>query len=141
MEKETMSGKKEMENAKEEKGIFEFLKENKKSIVIGAVTFCTLVTGVFILKNRKSAINALEVKEIVDKGMEICEDVVPMLQQTIEPAKETDISKRIINVREHLRNLPNNYNASQSKIDLAAQYGIILAEHQTWVNSYPKTVA
>lgn len=141
MEKETMSGKKEMENAKEEKGIFGFLKENKKSIAIGAVTLCTLVTGVFILKNRKSAINALEVKEIVDQGMEICEDVVPMLQETIEPSKDTDISKRIINVREHLRNLPNNYNASQSKIDLAAQYGITLAEHQTWVNSYPKTVA
>ena len=141
MENETMSGKKAVEDAKEKKDLIDFLKEHKKSIVIGATTLCTLVAGVFILKNRKNIINAIGVKEIIDKSMEIYEDVVPVLPETIEASIDSDVPKKIINVREHLRNLPNNYNASQSKIDLAAQYGITLAEHQTWVNSYPKTVA
>ena len=65
-----------MEDAKEKKDLIDFLKEHKKSIVIGATTLCTLVAGVFILKNRKNIINATGVKEIIDKSMEIYEKEV-----------------------------------------------------------------
>lgn len=41
-------------------------------------------------------------------------------------------------VRKHVRNLPNGWNASNEKIATALENGIVLLDGQTWVDGYMK---
>lgn len=121
------------------KSFFGFIKEHKKVIAIGAITACAAVVGIVIVKNR-TATNVLNIEEVVAKGLKTHVNVISVDPGVVEVCHESNLpSNKLINVNEHLRNLPNGCKASQSKIELAAQYGIPLGEHQTWVNSYAKT--
>ena len=57
------------------------------------------------------------------------------------PAVESDPILRIIDVREHLRNLPQGHHPSVWKIAEAAESGIELAENQTIVSAHPRCYA
>lgn len=122
------------------KTLFGFVKEHKKIIAIGAITTCAVVVGIVIVKNR-TATNVLNIEEVAAKGLKTHVDVISVDSVVVEACHESNLpSYKLINVNEHLRNLPDGCKASQSKIELAAQYGISLGDHQTWVNSYAKTV-
>lgn len=133
------SGQKMTEDIEKKKTFFGFVKEHKKVIAIGAVTACAVVVGVVIFKNR-TATSALNIEEVVAKGLKTHGVAISVGSRGVEACHASNLSSnKLINVNEHLRNLPDGWRASQSKIDLAAQYGFSLGEHQTWVNSYAKT--
>jgi len=141
MEHTFISGQKMTEDKEKQKTFFNFVKEHKKVIAIGAVTVCAVVVGVLIFKNR-TATNALNIEEAVATGLETHSDVTSVRTGVVEVCHTWNLpSNKLINVNEHLRNLHDGWEASQSKIDLAARYGFSLGSHQTWVNTYAKTVA
>ena len=141
MEQTFVSGQKMTENTEKKKTVLGFLKEHKKEIVIGSAIACAVIVGVVIFKNR-TVTNALNIREIVAKGLNTQGDAISVGSGVVETCHALNLpSSKPINVREHLRNLPDGWKPSQSKIDLAARYGFSLGDHQTWVNPYAKAVA
>lgn len=63
------------------------------------------------------------------------------ISDTIDIDEGDSLDRRVINVSQHLRNLPNGRKASPEKIALAEELGIGLGENQTWVEEYQKNVA
>ena len=141
MEQIFVLGQKLSEDTEKKKTFFDFIKEHKKVIAIGAATACVVIVGVVIFKSR-TATHALNIEEVVAKGLETHDNVFPVGSGVVEACHASNLlSNKLINVNEHLRNLPDGWKASQSKIDLATRYGFSLGEHQTWVNSYAKSAA
>lgn len=125
-------------NTEKKNTVLNFIKGHKKEIAIIAGIACVAVVGVLIMKNGTAA-NALKIDGVA-KGLNIqsnanfAKSSVTRTYPACNPS-----SNNPINVSEHLRNLPDGWKASQSKIDLAEQFGFSLRDHQTWVNSYTKT--
>jgi hypothetical protein len=144
MENQYMSNQNMTEDVGEskEKGFFEKAKEYKKEIAIGAgaVLFVVLV-----VKNRKafiSAIKSLHIEEVLTNSLETRNNACPLIPESVSKSVTSDLPiGNIMNVREHIRNLPEGWNPSISKVELAAKYGYSLEEHQTWVNAYTKASA
>lgn len=118
----------------------DFVKEHKKEIIIGVGITCGVVAGVLIFKNR-TAIETL-IKKTTATGLKTSTEFIPV---KLEIAEELSVfslpENKIINVSEHIRNLPEGWKPSQSKIDLAALNDLILEENQTIVSAYVKTAA
>jgi hypothetical protein len=141
MEQTFGSGQKMTENTEKKKTFFDFVKEHKKEIAIAGIVGVGVGVGMVIFKNR-TAINALNIEEVVAKGLKTNGDAISVRSGVVEACHAWNPpSIKPINVSEHLRNLPDGWKASQSKIDLAARYGFSLGDHQTWVDSYAKTAA
>lgn len=66
-------------------------------------------------------------------------DIVETTIQLVEPVSEGNVIP--FEVSRHLRTLPKNHHASPEKIASALKYNIVLAEGQTWVESYMKGVS
>jgi hypothetical protein len=110
------------------KSLFEKAKENKKEIVIGTAIVFSVMGTILVVKNRaviKSSIKSSLVEEVLTKSIET----------------KNNVSPNTINVREHIRNLPDGWNPSINKVELASKYGYSLEGHQTWVNAYTKASA
>lgn len=127
------------------KGFLEKVKEYKKEIVTGTVIVLSVTGTILVVKNRavnKSAIKSSLVKEVSTKSIETKSNVGPFVS---EPIEKSIMSKRpidnTINVREHIRNLPEGWNPSLNKVELASKYGYSLEGNQTWVNAYTKASA
>jgi len=137
MEQTFISGQKMTENTEKKKTFFDYVKEHKKEIAIAVF----VGVGVVILKNITAA-NTLNIEEVVAKGLKTYGDANSVRSGVVEVCHASNPpSIKSINVSVHLRNLPDGWKASQSKIDMAAQYGFSIGDHQTWVDSYTKTVA
>lgn len=129
------------EDAKEKKSFLKFINEHKKEITFGAVAVCAIVAGVVICRNRVT-INNLEIEDVIENEIKTHRDLIPVASEVAVKSISGNLpSGKIINVNEHLRNLPDSWNPSQNKVALAALHGYTLEEHQTWVNSYAKVVA
>jgi len=128
-------------NTEKKKTFFDFVKEHKKEIAIAVFVGVGLGVGLVICKNR-TATNALNIEEVVAEGLKTHGDAISVSSEVVEACHAWNLpGNKPINVSEHLRKLPDGWKASQSKIDLAAQYGFPLGDHQTWVDSYAKTAA
>lgn len=131
------------ENVEGKRGesIFKKAKEHKKEIAIVAVTVFSVAVAVLIVKS-KAAISLPDKKEIVHTGLETQFGAVTPVSGLIQKNVASNSSSgNIINVKEHIRNLPNNWNPSQSKIELAAKQGYSLEPKQILVNAYTKVCA
>lgn len=128
-----------------EKGFFEKAKEHKKEIIIGAVAVISVVGAVLIVKNRApiiSAIKSLRIEEVLTNSSETRNIAGPLISKSVKKSVTSNLPiGNIINVREHIRNLPEGWNPSINKVELAAKFGYSLEEHQTLVNAYAKTFA
>lgn len=139
MEQTFGSGQNIAENTEKKKTFFDFVKEHKKEIVIGSATVCVAVVVVVIFKNITAANAQNIIEEVVAKGLKTHNDAVSVSSGVVEACHASPPpSIKPIYVSEHLRNLPAGWKASQSKIDLASQYGFLLGDNQTWVDSYAK---
>ncbi len=123
------------------KSIFEKAKEHKREIAIGALTVLSVAVALLVVKN-KAAIRFPDKKEKVRTCLKTqCGAVTPIAGPIEKSIASNSSNGNIINVKEHIRNLPKNRNPSQSKIELAAKYGYSLEPKQTLVNAYTKTCA
>lgn len=128
-----------------EKSFFEKAKEHKKEIIIGAAAVISVVVAVLIVKNRAPlipAIKSLRIDEVLTNSSETRNIAGPLISKSVEKSVTSNLPNgNIINVREHIRNLPEGWNPSINKVELAAKFGYSLEEHQTLVNAYTKTFA
>ena len=128
-----------------EKGFFEKAKEHKKEIAIGAAIVFSVVVAVLVVKNRAAFISAIKssrIEEVLTNSLETRNNAGPLISESVEKSVTSNLPiGNIINVREHIRNLPEGWNPSISKVELAAKYGYSMEGHQTWVNAYTKASA
>jgi hypothetical protein len=113
----------------EKENFFEKLKEYKKEIAIVAVTVFSKIMLVAINKAtlQKGRTEKENPKNVITKFSDVEKSVTSNLS-----------GNNVINVREHVRNLPKGSNPSVNKLELAEKYGYSLEEHQTWVNAYKR---
>ncbi|MGN0490020.1 MAG: hypothetical protein ACI4HN_10650 [Ruminococcus sp.] len=113
----------------EEKCFKRLVKQHKKEIIVASVTIITVAGAVLLAKN--IAVQNKAVKPLPG----------PTVKPKVDTVEVAEPMLRIINVREHLRKLPNGYHASAHKIQVATENGISLATNQTLVSSYRRCYA
>lgn len=130
-----------------------WISEHKKGLIIaGGVVIGVVVGGVVIYFNKGKIVEIVSKsnfmkKKVVKTASKAVALSAPVVTETIEVISEEELAticetaeKQIITrcpheVRGFIRNLGTRF-PSQSKIAEAAQYGVTLGEHQTWVSSY-----
>ena len=114
-----------MNQKKEE--IINWVKEHKKKLIIVGVSVAVVVAAIFACKN-------LEELEEVFKSLE--KHVEPISEKITMIENNKTQSRAAHNVREHVRNLHEGWNASKEKKSLAEKRGIDLQPGQTLVDAY-----
>ncbi|MEJ9231936.1 hypothetical protein LAV79_21200 [Peribacillus butanolivorans] len=124
------------------KSFFEKVKEHKKEIVTGTAIVFSVMGTILVVKNRaviKSATKSSLVEEVLTKSIGKKNNVSPLVSEPIEKSIMSKIPiDNTIKVREHIRNLPEGWNPSINKVELASKFGYSLEGHQTWVSAYTK---
>lgn len=125
---------------KSKKGFFEKSKEHKKEIVIGTALAFSVIGTILVVKNRAvPAIKLPLVEEVLTKSIESKNNVIPFASKHFEKSIMSKLPiDNTMYVREHIRNLPEGWNPSINKVELASKFGYSLEGNQTWVNSYTK---
>ena len=117
----------------EENRFKKYVKQHKEEIIMAGVTITAVIGAVFLVKNIETLNKSVRPSSI------------PMANPKTAPMKVATITDepmlKTIDVREHLRTLPNGYHASAHKIKEAAENGIALATNQTLVSSHPRHYA
>lgn len=120
--------------------ILEKTKAHKGKIIIAGVTVLSLVGVVLIAKNW-DAISAYVINHL-KRGAKTSDNLAYLITEATETAVTNNPSNvRVIDISRHIRNLPEGWNASPEKIDVAIKTGIKLNAHQTWVDNYSKMYA
>jgi len=126
-----------------EKGFFAKAKEHKKEIAIGAAIVFSV--AVLVVKNRAAFISTImssRIEVVLTNSLETRNNAGSLILESVEKSVTSNLPiGNIINVREHIRNLPEGCNPSISKVELAAKYGYSMEGHQTLVNAYTKASA
>lgn len=114
-----------------------WVKSHKTELIIAGGVVLTTVGAILLVDNWES------VKGVVVKDVHTT-PALP-LNATTEvptiPVVESEPILKIVDVREHLRNLPLGHHPSSSKLAEAAEIGIELAENQTIVSAHPRCYA
>lgn len=122
-----------------EKSFFEKAKEYKMEIAIGSAILISVVGVVIVMKNRdsfKTLINSSLVEEVL-----IGNQLDLGISEYVSKGLVSNLPIGSIDVREHIRNLPEGWKPSINKIELAEKMGHCLEENQTLVNAYTKIVS
>jgi hypothetical protein len=120
------------------------IKEHKTEIIIVGVTVVTVVGAVLITKNWdsiKRLVFASDLKNNINKQKDIILMTTAPVNVCITENVTIESIERAVDVNKHIRNLPEGWNASLSKIESALEHGFLLEEHQTWVDTYTKMCA
>ncbi len=123
------------------KGFFEKVKEHKKEIAISAVI---VIATVLVVKNKgafQSSIKSSRIQEALTSSLENQDNVGPLISESISTSVSSNFPIDNINVRGHVRNLPEGWKPSSSRVELAAEYGYSLGENQTFVSPHTKVAA
>lgn len=123
-------------DCREKRGFNQFISKHWWKILIGVGT---VGGSIFLFKNRES----LKLLFSNTQSIQSIENIAigNIIQESIDDGLNMLPQVETINVSAHLRNLPNGWNASPNKLAEAAQQGIILAKHQTFVSPYTKGAA
>lgn len=125
----------------EKKRFLDWIKEHKQQLILAGVSVMALIGIVIGVKNRDSLIDTWEyLKTLIDKKTDnhILESKPDVMDTDISNDEADVVSCLTYQVSSHLRNLHEGWNASATKIALAAENGYELCEGQTWVESYYK---
>ena len=123
------------------KGFFEKVKEHKKEIAISAVI---VIATVLVVKNKgafQSSIKSVRVEEALTSSLETPDNVGSLISESISTSVSSNFPIDNINVRGHVRNLPEGWKPSSGRGELAAEYGYSLGENQTFVSPHTKVAA
>ncbi|UWG97391.1 hypothetical protein LPY66_00685 [Dehalobacter sp. DCM] len=126
------------------KSFMDKAKEHKKEIAIGAAVVLSVVAVVLIVKNREALMAVMKpahIEDVLTNSLVTTNNTVPIITETIPKNIPGNSLTGITNVRGHIRNLPEGWKPSVSKLELAEKLGYCLDDHQTWVDSYTKLAA
>lgn len=114
-----------------------WVNDQKTELIVAGATVVTVVGAVLLAKNWDS-VKALIPGENVQKAVTPSQVVsaVPVV-----PVVTEEPIMKIIDVREHLRTLPEGHHPSAWKVAKAAESGIELAANQTLVSAHPRCYA
>lgn len=122
---------------KEENKIKTWVKAHKKELLIAGGVIVTAVGTVLLIDNVDS-IKAL-VPEMYKKVLS--KEATMVIESEINDLVKTESITKIVDVKEHLRNLSQGHQPSASKLAEAAKNGIKLAENQTIVSAHTRCYA
>ena len=114
-----------------------WVKAHKTELIIAGGAVITTVGAILLVDNWESVKGLFKAEAQITPSRPL--NVVPKVPTV--PAVESEPILRIIDVREHLRNLPQGHHPSVWKIAEAAESGIELAENQTIVSAHPRCYA
>lgn len=123
------------------KAVFEKVKEHKKEIAISAVI---VIATVLVVKNKgafQSSIKSSHMEEALTSSLETQDNVGSLISESISTSVSSNFPIDNINVRGHVRTLPEGWKPSSSRVELAAKYGYSLGENQTFVSPHTKVAA
>ena len=129
--------------AERKEQLMQWLKEHKKQLAFTGLTIGGLLLLVLVPKDVQSLQNLEDALKLFKTGSSVkgAEDGLKVVAEEYVVEGEDDVKDTIsflIEVRKHIRNLPNGYQASPSKIESAEKNGFILKDGQTWVEEYTK---
>ena len=133
-----------MENRK---SLVQWIKEHKKELLIAGVSISTLTLIMLGLKNADKIKDILEsMNTLTDQAVERVSEAPTIVTVEIPSKPPQDVMIAVasnsgelpIEVSRHIRNLPQGWHASPEKIAEALDNNIILADGQTWVDTYVK---
>ena len=120
-------------NIKEKNKIKDFLQKHKRVICVTGCTIITLCCATLLLEHKKT------------NYICVSNNINPMTEKTIAPSTEMLVenmnSVKVVDVREHIRHLPQGYYPSIKKIEEAAKQGIQLTDNQTIVSAHSRCYA
>lgn len=127
---------------KEKRKIRNWIKEHKKELILSGISITMIILTLVGISNSKEIEQFLDVlnDRIGNRGD--CDITVLSTDSiNLEPPKAVtertiSLTKAPHEVSEHLRNLPQGWNASPSKMLTAVEHGYNLIPGQTWVESY-----
>lgn len=125
-----------------EQRFLEKVKEQKNKIAIGAAAVLTMVAAGLVAKNREAFISAIKAssnEKVLTNGLETGNKTIPLILESVSQSSINNFQN--INVKKHIRNLPEGYNPSYSKMESAAKNGVYLEGNQTWVIAHSKMSA
>ena len=123
-------------------------RNKKKVFIIGGIVIIGGISLV-LFKNRDILRNLLkangkldsdEVFNVVEKAVEVFDKHSDVLETIITESKTPINNGELFKVQGHIRNLGDNLYPSPQKVAEAKELGIILGEHQTYVDTYYKNV-
>lgn len=114
-----------------------WVKAHKTELIIASGAVLTTVGAILLVDNWESVKGLFQAKTKItpSRSLNVVTEVPTI------PTVESEPILRIIDVREHLRNLPRGHHPSVLKIAEAAESGIELAENQTIVSAHPRCYA
>ncbi len=128
---------------KEQNQMIQWIKAHKKQLILAGIGIAAIIALVLGIKN-KDTLKALwaSLKGAVEPTAEqISNDAtatvaeIPTEPTTLLLSNAPGVSQE---VRRHIRNLPDGWQASDEKKAAALEMGIILQDGQTWVDTYTK---
>ena len=102
-----------------------FVKEHKRDIIVGSIATATIAVGGVVLY-----------RIIGSGGTKVLIEVADGAENFVKPE-----AFRMVDVSQHVRNLPPGWNPSLEKVEEAARLGIQLTEGQTFVDPFVRRVA
>ncbi len=120
----------------EKKTFLGWIKKHKKELIIAGFSLVTIIAIIILIKNHKSLD---ELWSYLKSKIEKKTDDIELSDDLVSEMKESDfesINRIPHSVSNHLRNLPEGWNASAEKIATAAEQGYELRVGQTWVAGY-----
>lgn len=134
---ETQITNKEVLLMKEENKIKTWVKAHKKELFIAGGVIVTAVGAVFLIDNMDA------VKALIPEAQKkvLSKETTATIENEINNLTKTEPITKIIDVKEHLRNLSQGHQPSASKLAEAAKNGIKLAENQTIVSAHTRCYA
>lgn len=130
-----------------QKSLLVWIKEHKKALVLAGISITAIIVAVLLTQNSvllmemgkalRQTIGKSATKSQIPAALTTKASLSPIDINGGRAAIDSTLIKRAPHeVSEHIRNLPQGYRASPSKLSMAAEKGLELMEGQTFVSSY-----
>lgn len=130
-----------LKQTNEKNNLFEEVKHHKKEIIITSVLLGTAIAG-FLIYKRMPSKEIAKIKENIPRTLSKYKEIPSLEAKSPAPSNIIDFpSVKTSHVPGHPRNLPLGYKPSEKQLEIARNLGVILAENQTYVTDYSRTVA
>ena len=118
---------------KEKKSFKEKVKKNKNKILVG-IGLAAVTYGSIKYKE--------EIKEFMTNIRKIdnLSVTIEQVNQVSKSVENISTDDKIVHIRDHIRELPMNYTASEQQRKLAREKNIDLGSNQTFVRGYRKNI-